>query len=62
MKCETPARSSVLVARAGADPVAERDRADVRHPLGDDALAGVELGEDVLLHARMVLVPPQAKL
>jgi hypothetical protein len=27
----------------------------VSQPLGDHALARVELGEDVLLHARMVL-------
>ena len=32
-----------LVARAGADPEAERHRADARHALGDQALAGVEL-------------------
>ena len=39
-----------LVARAGADPEAERDRADARHLLRDHPLARVELGEDVLLH------------
>ena len=51
-----------LVARARADPVAERDRANVRQPLGDDPLARVKLGEDVLLHGGMVvrgrLAPP----
>ena len=41
-----------LVARAGADPEAERHRADARHLLGDHALARVQLGEDVLLHRR----------
>ena len=39
-----------LVARAGADPEAERHRPDARHALGDQALAGVELREDVFLH------------
>ena len=46
-----------LVARAGPDPVAERDRADVAQALGDDTLARVELGDDVLLHGRIVLAP-----
>src|SRR5919204_2135375 len=41
-----------LVARAGADPEAERDRADVVEPFGDQALAAVELRQDVLLHVR----------
>ena len=44
----------LLVARAGADPVAERDRADARHALGDDPLAGVQLRHLVLLHRRIV--------
>ena len=45
-----------LVARAGADPEPDRDRADVREALRDDALARVELREHVLLlHARIVL-------
>ena len=44
-----------LVARAGADPEAERHRPDARHLLRDHALARVELREDVLLHAAMVL-------
>ena len=39
-----------LVAGAGADPEAERHRPDARHALGDQALAGVELREDVFLH------------
>ena len=53
MKCETPALRVRLVARAGADPEAERDRAHVREALRDHALAGVELREDVLLlHGR----------
>ena len=43
-----------LVARAGADPEPERHRADAVDPLGDQALAGVELREDVFLHRRMV--------
>ena len=41
-----------LVPRAGADPEADRDGANARHALGDDALARIELGEDVLLHDR----------
>ena len=36
-----------LVARAGADPEADRDGADTRNPLRDHPLARVELGEDV---------------
>ena len=40
-----------LVPRACADPEAERDRAHVRQALGDDALAGRELGQLVLGHA-----------
>ena len=40
-----------LVARAGADPVADRDRADVVETLGDHPLAGVELGQRPVLHA-----------
>ena len=36
-----------LVARAGADPEAERDGADTRNVLGDDSLAGGERGEVV---------------
>ena len=43
-----------LVARAGADPEAERDRAHVVEPLADHALAGVELGQVVVLHGRIV--------
>ena len=43
-----------LVAGARADPEADRDGADARHPLGDDALARIELGEDVLLHRAIV--------
>src|SRR5205814_73987 len=43
-----------LVPRPGADPEPERDRADAADPLGDQPLAGVELGEDVLLHALIV--------
>ena len=50
MKCETPAFDGVSSRDAGADPEAERDGADARDALGDDALAGVELAEDVLLH------------
>ena len=40
-----------LVARARADPEPERDRAHAGNALGDDALAGRELGELVLRHA-----------
>ena len=43
-----------LVARAGADPEAERDGADARDALRDHALAGVELGQRVLLHLAIV--------
>ena len=43
-----------LVARAGADPEAERDRAHAGDALGDDALAGRKLGELVLRHRRIV--------
>src|SRR5207253_1842684 len=43
-----------LVAGAHVDPEAERDGAHARNPLGDDALARIELAEDDLLHARMV--------
>ena len=39
-----------LVARAGADPEAERNRAHARDPLGDHALARIELAQIVLLH------------
>ena len=46
-----------LVARAGADPEAERDRADVRDVLGDDAFAGRKRREVVRLH-RPILVAP----
>src|SRR4029077_12660776 len=40
----------LLVPRARSDPEADRDRAHVCKPLRDDALPGVELAEDVLLH------------
>jgi hypothetical protein len=39
-----------LVARADVDPEAERDRANTGDPLGDDALAAVELAQGHLLH------------
>jgi hypothetical protein len=45
----------LLVARSRSDPEADRDRANVGEPLGDDALAGVELAEHVLLHSLIVL-------
>ena len=48
-----------LVPRAGADPEADRDRAHVREPLGDDALARIELGQDIPLHGRIVLGRPR---
>ena len=44
-----------LVARARADPEPERDRAHARDALGDDALAGRELGELVLRHAARIV-------
>ena len=44
-KCEMPACSTRLVARAGADPEAERDRAHRGHRLGDHPDARVELGQ-----------------
>ena len=40
----------LLVARSGADPVADRRRPNVVEPLGDHAFAGVELGQDPVLH------------
>jgi hypothetical protein len=45
----------LLVARSCPDPKADRDGAHVREPLRDDALARIELAQDVLLHGRMVL-------
>ena len=45
-----------LVARAGADPEAERHGADARDVLGDHPLAGSELREIVGLH-RPILAP-----
>ena len=45
-----PGTIGTLVARPGADPEPERDGTDARHVLRDHALAGIELGEDVLLH------------
>ena len=45
-----PGAVGTLVARPGADPEPERDGTDARHVLRDHALAGIELGEDVLLH------------
>ena len=49
MKCDTPA-GVWLVARARADPEAERDRAHAGDALGDDALARREFGQLVLRH------------
>ena len=43
-----------LVAGAGSDPEAERDRAHAGHALADDAFAAGELGQLVLRHARIV--------
>ena len=54
MKCETPGAVVPLVAGADVDPEPERDRAHARHPLGDDPLARVELGQDDLLHGPML--------
>ena len=42
----------LLVARAGADPVADGRRADMVESLGDHPLARVELGQPPVLHAR----------
>ena len=61
MKCETPALRVGLVARPGADPVADRDRADVVEPLGDHPLAGVELGQHPVLHGRIVRASAAAR-
>ena len=47
----------LLVARPGADPVADGGRANMVEPLGDHPLAGVELGQHPVLHRRSV-VPP----
>ncbi len=47
-----------LVSGARPDPEAERDRADTRNSFRDDPLAGVELGEDVLLHAGIIAAGP----
>ena len=41
-----------LVPRARSHPEPERDRADARDALGDDSLAGRELGQLVLRHAQ----------
>src|SRR5581483_5112874 len=43
-----------LVAGAGSDPVADRDRAGVVEPLRDHALARVELRQLPVLHTRIV--------
>ena len=43
-----------LVARAGADPVADRGRADVLEPLADHALARIELAQDPVVHGLIV--------
>jgi hypothetical protein len=45
-----------LVPRTGPDPEAERHRAYAREALRDHTQARVELGEDVLLHDRIVVV------
>ena len=58
-KCETPACSTRLVARAGADPEPERDRADRGQRLGHDPYARVELGE-LVAAARSASVPAVA--
>ena len=47
--------AAVLVPRAGSDPVADRGRADVLEPLRDDPLPRVELAQDPVLHARIVV-------
>ncbi len=46
-----------LVARAGADPVADRGRADVVEPLADHSLARIELAQNPVVHSGMVLSP-----
>ena len=48
----------VLVARAGADPEADRDRAHCGQRLGDDPRAAVERGQQVALHGRIVRITP----
>ena len=45
----------LLVARAGADPVADGRRANVIEPLRNDAFARVELGQPPVLHGRSVV-------
>ena len=44
-----------LVPRSRADPVPDGSRAHVVEPLGDDALARVELGQPPVLHGRSVV-------
>src|SRR5439155_16528490 len=46
-----------LVTGAGADPEAERDRADARNLLGDHPLARVEFGKHVFLHEAILTGP-----
>ena len=50
-----------LVARARADPEADRDGADAWHALGDHALARRQLRELVLLHRPIVAVSPRGQ-
>src|SRR5207302_11375768 len=47
----------VLVAGARPDPEPECDRSCMLEPLGDDTLAGVELGQFPVLHAWIVRRP-----
>src|SRR3546814_10197353 len=44
-----------LVARAGADPEAQRHRSGRGNALGDDPLAGIQLRKNVFLHGPIVL-------
>ena len=55
MKCEMPGLRVALVARAGADPEPDRNGADLREALGDDALARIELRQDVLLSHGLIV-------
>jgi hypothetical protein len=57
-----PGAVVALVAGARSDPEADRDRTDTRDALGDDALAGIELGQDVLLHGRILTRPAGAQV
>ena len=60
MKCETPAFASGSSREPGADPEAERDRADVLEALGDQRARPSPAPRDVVLHRAMVARPRPA--